>query len=88
VRIQADRDVLWREVDGEIVLLDPRTGAYFGLEGLGVDLWRRLQTSTSEKDLLAAVTADYDAPPEEIRRDAVNFLRSLTEEGLCHAVDL
>jgi hypothetical protein len=79
---RARADVLWREVDGEAVLLDPKSGRYFGLEGAGSVLWRQLQSPSTFDDLRRAVREEFEAPAA-LAADLEGFLRSLCDAGLC-----
>ena len=45
--IQARPDLLWREVEGEVVLLDPQRGHYYGIEGCGTRIWQLMQEATT-----------------------------------------
>ena len=45
--VKAGGDVVFRDLDGETVLLDLRGGVYFGLDGVGARIWQLLQRPTS-----------------------------------------
>ena len=75
--------VLWREVEGEAVLLDPASGHYFGLEGAGSALWKRLQSPATFDDLRRTVREEFDMPEKAVEPDIEEFLRALCDAGLC-----
>lgn len=75
-------DTVAADIAGEIVVMDVDQGKYFGLDDIGSDIWRRLETPMSVATLCAALEADYAADPETIRTDVIALLQSLIERGL------
>lgn len=71
--LRARRDLLWREVDGEIVLLDPNRGRYFGIEGAGAEYWTMIQDGVSPEEAEARLLARYDVSPGRLRDDLKAF---------------
>lgn len=80
--IQARSDILWREVDGEAVLLDPVRGHYYGLEGSGSRVWQLLQERTTLGDIFVDLLREYDVEEERLHQDLVEIYQSLKEFGL------
>lgn len=96
-RVRVARDVLWRTVDGEVLVVDLRSERYIGLEGVGAHTWRLLVGGTNNAprpveipldesmDLPAVVSAvvrSYDVAPERARRDVEHLVASLIGIGL------
>ena len=42
-RVSVNDDVLFQELDGEGVLLNLKTGVYFGLDSVGARVWQLLE---------------------------------------------
>ena len=40
MKIEVSKDVIWRELGGEIVMLDLANQRYFGLSGAGSEMWQ------------------------------------------------
>ena len=80
VRLSAD--VIFRELDGEAVLLDFASGRYFGLNAVGTRVWTQLASGASVDDAVAAVTAEFEAEPDEIARDVNELVSELVSRGL------
>jgi hypothetical protein len=76
--------VLSRELDGETVLLNLDTGIYFGLDAVGTDMWRAIQTAASLADAVAALQTEYDADPATMRDDLLHLANQLRTKGLLH----
>ncbi len=80
--IERAPDQLATEVADEVVLLGLRNSRYFGLDGVGADVWRWLEQPMRFDALVDAVLAEYDVEQEPARVDLVAFLRELEAEGL------
>ncbi|MDF1523240.1 MAG: PqqD family protein [Trueperaceae bacterium] len=73
---------VFTDIPGETVILDERSGRYFGLDDVGSFVWRHLQRTTTLRHLVAAVTAEYDVNADRSEAD----LRALIAD--LRAVDL
>jgi hypothetical protein len=66
----------------EIVLLGLRTSRYFGLDGVGADVWRHLAEPRRFESLVEHVLENYDVERGPAESDLTVFLRELESEGL------
>ncbi|HEY3143819.1 MAG TPA: PqqD family protein [Acidimicrobiales bacterium] len=78
--------VLYREVDGQMVLLNLETEQYFGLNEVGADIVTRL-TEQDPDEAFAALVSDYEVDPAVLRSDIDSLLASLIEAGLLQNLD-
>jgi hypothetical protein len=78
--------VTWRELDGEIVVLDSRKSVYFSIGGVGGILWHRLVTGASLGDLIEEITSTYsEMSPDHAAADIEEFITSCLDDGLIEA---
>ena len=42
MRVEISDGVIWRDLRGDVVILNVGTGVYFGLDGSGGQIWREL----------------------------------------------
>lgn len=42
MRVEINDGVTWRDLAGDVVILNVETGVYFGLDGAGGQIWREL----------------------------------------------
>jgi hypothetical protein len=76
-------DVVWRELDGEIVLLNVVTGLYYGLDAAGAPVWRLLANApTSVQSMRDVLVAQYDGDPAIIERDLLQLAGKLADAQL------
>jgi hypothetical protein len=70
------------EIDGEIVLIHIEDGKYFGLDPVGSEIWRRLETPKRVDALCDELKAHFEGDPNMIEREALAFLDQLSESRL------
>jgi hypothetical protein len=79
-------DVVWREVDGEVVLLNVVTGQYFGLDAVGSQVWILLQSAGSKgvnlDTLCSLVSSQFEVDPGTAERDLTTLINELLAQQL------
>ena len=79
-------DVVWREVDGEVVLLNVVTGQYFGLDPVGSQVWMLLQSAGPKglnlQGLCGLVTAQFEVDSTTADRDISALISELLTQQL------
>lgn len=75
-------DIDWREIDGEVVILDRREGRYLAVNRSGAILWPALVDGTGEEGLVERLVGRYGIDRERARTDVRAFLDWLTGHGL------
>jgi len=75
-------EVLSRDIDGEAVLLDLRSGRYFGLNATGARMWALLKDGLELEAAAAGIVDEFDVDVERARADVQAFVDSLVERGL------
>lgn len=81
-RFEQSEQVLVQELQGEAVLLDMATGVYFGLNSLGVSIWKYLGDHKQLSEVIEGIVADYDVSEEVCSRDVLELVGRLVENGL------
>ncbi len=74
--------VLFRDLDGEGVLLNLETGEYFGLNRVGTEIWRSLQTMREVGSIHAKLLNDYEVAPQTVWRDLEELISEMSAKGL------
>ena len=86
IRYQQDRDIAWRDVDGEAVLVDPAGRMLRVLNPAGCVLWTELERPRTLDDLAAALAARYEVEPARARADAEAFVRERSARKLVQEI--
>jgi len=74
--------VLREEFDDWAVLFDPDTGNAYGLDPVGVFIWKRLDGSYTIENILKELRQNCEDVPQEAEGHLQNFTQSLVEQGL------
>ena len=77
-----EQDIVWRQVENEIVILDMKASVYASLNNAGRVLWLRLVDGGTVDDLAAELEREFGLEPEVARRDTEAFVASLRQQGL------
>ena len=75
-------DVLSRELDGELVLLDTRSATYFSLNRTGTRAWQLLNAHTTVGDICETLAREYTIAQPQLMADLTPFIDDLLETGL------
>jgi hypothetical protein len=78
-------DVIFRDLEGEAVLLDLASGRYFGLNPVGTRVWTLLASGATVDAAIAALAAEFDADAGQIARDVEALLTEMIARGLVTA---
>ena len=81
-RFEVSPAVVFRELDGETVLLNLDSGVYFGLDAVGTRVWTLLLEHGSTAPVCAQMEQEYDVAPEALERDVHRLVRELCQKGL------
>lgn len=80
-------DVIGEVVDGEAVLLDLKSGVYFGLNAVGTRIWELIREHGDEQRVRDQLLQEFDVRAEELDRDLARWLSELERRGLCRRED-
>ena len=71
-----ESDVVWRDLDGEVVILNLATGNYYGLEGAANQMWQLLVEHGSTEKVVDIMAREYDVDAAELTRDLEDSCRT------------
>jgi len=74
--------VLREEFDDWAILFDPDSGHAFGLNPVGVFIWKHLDGDHTIEDIYKEIRATYKDIPHKTKKDIKDFVRNLLEKGL------
>jgi hypothetical protein len=81
-RVVVPEQVLVRQLDDEIVILDLESESYFGLDEIGTAMWNELTAANSIEQAYKTLLNQYDVEPEVLRSDVQNLVQQLVEQKL------
>ncbi|HKV57382.1 MAG TPA: PqqD family protein [Ktedonobacteraceae bacterium] len=74
--------VLWRELDGEAILLNPKEGCSYNLNPVGTLIWKLLDGQHTTTDIIATICEVYEVEPEQASQDAKVLLDDMRTNKL------
>ena len=80
--IRIRKDVVFRDLEGELVLLNLATGVYFGLDPIGTRIWALIDDGRTVDQIVDAITEEYEVDPSVCRADLERFLATLRDNDL------
>ena len=85
-RVAIKSTTLFRELDGETVLVDIDSGTYFGLDEVGTFIWNQIDEGLAIADIPARITEAFEVEEDVARTDLDTFLQQLLEKGLVEPI--
>ncbi|MCC5637194.1 lasso peptide biosynthesis PqqD family chaperone [Nostoc sp. CHAB 5844] len=80
--VVASREQICSELQGEVVILDIKSGAYYGLNQVGASIWNFIQSPKTVKEIQETILAEYDVDAEVCKRDISALLEDLAAKEL------
>ena len=75
-------EVIDEKFDDEFVIVNLKTGAYYGLRGTGAFIWEMVVGGATDAEMATGLAECFDADPTTLSRALVDLLRELEEETL------
>jgi len=85
-------DIVARSIEGELIIVPLVAGIgdfedeLYSLNETGKAVWDRLDGKKSMKEVLAELSAEFDAPAGEIERDLIGLVEELLRRRILVAV--
>jgi hypothetical protein len=81
-RLRIPDDVIHRDLDGEAVILNLKTGTYFGLDPIGTRMWTLIGELGDTDKVLEALLAEYEVEEGQLRGDLDELIGQLVRHEL------
>jgi len=81
-RLSIPPQVMSRLVGDETVLLDLASGIYFGLDGVGKQIWESVADGCSIGEIASVIVAEYDIDEAQAQADVIQFASELLDRSL------
>lgn len=79
---QLAEHISFTDVDGDAVLLDLTTGAYYGLNHIGAQLLNGLKVQNRIEDTIALISEQYQMTNHAVQVDIDELVQQLLEQNL------
>ncbi len=85
--IQINDDSLFNDLQGEIVILSPKDGVYFGLDPVGTRAWHLIQHHGRLGAVKDAMLKEYEVSAERLEEDLQELVTRLVDNGLVEVIN-
>ena len=72
--VTPSKDLLACDLDKDVVLLNFKTGMYYGFDGVGARIWSLVQEPRSVAEIRDTLVKEYDVEPARCEQDIVQLL--------------
>lgn len=79
---QRKSGVMAADMNGETVMMDIQTAAYYNIGSVGGDIWKFMEKPLSKAELVNCLIAEYDVSAEQCAEDIQPFLDEMVSTGL------
>jgi hypothetical protein len=80
--VSVTKDQVSCSLGAEAAILNMRDGTYYGLDPVGAQIWRLLQTPRRIAEIQELLLQEYDVEPERCQGDLLQLLEDLLGAGL------
>lgn len=70
VLIKIEDNFMTSEVDGEIVIMNPNSGEYFGLDEISSNIWKLIDSKKSFNDIVGELIKIYEVTEAKCKEDS------------------
>lgn len=81
-RVKLTPDQVSSELGAEVVILHVKNGMYYGLDNVGVVIWKKLRESARVADIVASVVTEFDVDAKQCEQDVLRILGEMVEAQL------
>lgn len=85
--IVAAKEQVSSKLDEETVILNTKSGVYYGLDSIGTSIWNLIDQPKSIGEIRDYLLSEYDVEPSECDRDLLEILQELRTVGLIEVRD-
>jgi hypothetical protein len=80
--VVAAKDQVWCEMAGEAVILNLKSGVYYGLNSVGARVWSLIQEPQTVGAVLEALIEEYEVEPDRCENDLLTLLQEMKNREL------
>lgn len=80
--VRVGEDVIWQQVEGQVVLLELNAARYYTLDAVGSKMWEALLESADVDTARARLLDTFDVDDATLRRDLAELIERLAGSRL------
>ena len=84
LKIGFKKDVIFSDLEDEMIIMDMNSGKYFGLNETGAKIWSLFDKYGDLKEVVKALCEEYEISKEKCEKEVIRFLKRLQQKDLIH----
>lgn len=77
-----EKNVAFRIIDGEAIVVNLKKSNFHTLNPVATFIWNNLDGKTQVQEIIKNISNEFDVEPDLARKDCLEFLNDLLNEGL------
>jgi hypothetical protein len=81
-KVQRQKDVAWRMIDGEAVIITPADSTMHTLNDVGTRIWELMTGTRSLREVAGVLCTEFEVDRDRAEKDTLWFAECLAKKGL------
>jgi hypothetical protein len=81
-KVQRQKDVAWRMIDGEAVIITPADSTMHTLNDVGTRIWELMTGTRTLREVAGVLCAEFEVEKDRAEKDTLWFAECLAKKGL------
>lgn len=81
-KLMRRNDLVWREIDGEVVILSPDNKYMHTFNDIGSRIWILIDGEHDLNDITDIISIEYGEKKEIVRKDLITYIEDLKQLNL------
>jgi hypothetical protein len=82
-----NEDIVWRNLEGEAVLLNPHTGKYFGMNSVGCSFWEKVDGKNTLTEIINYLLEEYEVTRSVLEKDLTELIDAMLKNNIISIVN-
>ena len=82
-----DQDLIANEIEGELVMMNLKSGKYFGLNLISTRIWELIEKPVSLQQLVSLMSDEYKVTQEKCEEEVSEFILQLKDLKMVKVYD-
>ena len=77
-----NEEIVWRNLEGEAVLLNPHTGKYFGMNSVGCSFWEKIDGQNTVDEIIDHLLEKYEVTRSVLEKDLYELIDAMLKNNI------
>ena len=80
--IHRNSDLIEAEIDGDVVMMNPATGDYYGLGSVAGRIWKLLEQPLTEEQIVEVLLEEFEVSETQCRKEVADFIKQMCNSSV------